>query len=159
MPDIDHRDAEPPYLRLARTTRVAAGAYVHIWDLRITAPQIATLSAPAQHSVEHFLNASFCEAGSEIILAAPMGCATGIYLVTALTAFDSVASLVEDALTGILDASAIPMANDRACGMALSHSLPAAKHIARYLLNRRGAWDHTRLGRYPNLDRTNTERS
>lgn len=127
---MDHREMRPPSLSLQRQ----AGP-VEIWDLRIAQPNVSHLSGEAMHSLEHFLGSLLPEQG--ILLAAPMGCRTGFYIVTANLSYSEVRAAVLWALEQILVATEVPLANNLECGWAEYHSLTAAQEVAEWLLRRR----------------------
>lgn len=141
MPDLDHRSVEPPYLRIADRRSAPTGGAIVLWHLRISQPNVASISWPALHSIEHFLIYELRSAENAISLAAPMGCGTGLYIVAnGLDDFQPMAALVADALTAITLASEIPYATEIHCGHAENHSLVGAQRVAAWLLSRRADW-------------------
>jgi S-ribosylhomocysteine lyase len=114
---------------------------VQVWDLRICQPNVSTVDFRVLHSMEHFLSTSLREMSDSVVAVAPLGCQTGLYIVTARTvSFDELAGLVADSLLGILSADAVPLADIVNCGAADNHSLSGAKMLAEWLLHRRADW-------------------
>jgi S-ribosylhomocysteine lyase len=76
-----------------------------------------------------------------VLLAAPMGCQTGFYIVTmGMSDFDTLKQLIISALEAILDAAEVPLANVEQCGWAENHTLAGAQRLALWLFDRRNTW-------------------
>ncbi|MBC2902400.1 S-ribosylhomocysteine lyase [Streptomyces cupreus] len=145
MPDLDHRKMAPPFLREVHAMQVTG--YLGIWDLRLAPPNVASLSSPVTHSLEHFLNDKLRANSGPIRLVAPMGCRTGLYVMTTDPDFAANAQRVEDGLSSILFANSVPLATDVQCGWAEHHSLTGAQNVARYALDRREQWAESEMAR------------
>ncbi|OKJ78787.1 hypothetical protein AMK30_04750 [Streptomyces sp. CB02460] len=130
----------PPSIRETHRASAPDGTVI-VWDLRIGQPNVTRLPGPVLHSIEHALIAYLRRGSPAVIHAAPMGCGTGLYVVTtgALT-FEQVAQFVADALEALLRATAVPMADVQQCGAAEYHTLSGAQEVARWLLLRRTEW-------------------
>jgi len=114
---------------------------VQVWDLRICQPNVSTVDFRVLHSLEHFLSTSLRAMSDAVVAVAPLGCQTGLYIVTARTvSFDEIAGLIADSLASILLAEAVPLADISNCGAADNHSLSGAKVLAEWLLRRRAEW-------------------
>lgn len=138
MPDLDHRLMAPPFLRVQQEF---SGHPVQVWDLRICQPNVSTVNVCVLHSMEHFLSTSLREMSESVVAVAPLGCQTGLYIVTARAiSFDDLAGLVADSLKAILSADAVPLADVVHCGAAGNHSLSGAKVLAEWLLHSRTEW-------------------
>jgi len=139
MADLDHRTVTPPYLRLTNTRNTSVGK-VYVWHLRIAQPNVAQIATPVMHSVEHFLGDYMVAATQDVITVAPMGCQTGLYIVTSLSRFEDLAGILVTTLEQVLAAAAVPHADPIQCGCAANHSLTGAHEVARYLLERVAQW-------------------
>lgn len=128
---MDHRDMTPPSLTLQREAPL-----VRIWDLRLAQPNVSHLPTAAVHSLEHFLGSLLPEFDPRFILAAPMGCQTGFYIVTARVERGVVLRAVRGVLHQVQAATEVPLANNVECGWAENHSLRAAQEVAGWLLRR-----------------------
>lgn len=163
MPDLDHRLMNPPFLREVDEYQVSG--YVGIWDLRLSVPNFSFVPPATTHSLEHFLNDQLTgkstatvlgdtesprTAAPAVLLVAPMGCATGLKIVTTVPDFDTNARLVQAALASVMTADSVPLANNVQCGRAELHSLQAAQDAARYLLKRYPDWQDCILS--PDVD-------
>lgn len=142
LTDLDHRYVEPPYLRVADTRPVPPGGCLVLWHFRLLQPNITPLPTDAMHSLEHFLIYELCR-DPQVLLAAPMGCRTGLYLVSSFEDWGYMANLVAGALGVIVDATEVPGADEIHCGLAHDHALGAARRMARHLLLKRDEWSHT----------------
>lgn len=138
--EIDHRTVAPPFIRLARAERWG-GHEVRVWDLRLGQPNVSYLDGPALHSLEHLVTVLARQRSDQAVHAAPMGCQTGLYLVTvgAMT-FDEVAHLVAGVLEDVGTATEVPLANEVECGWAEHHTLVGAQRVAAWMLDRREQW-------------------
>ncbi|MFI9741599.1 S-ribosylhomocysteine lyase [Streptomyces sp. NPDC052494] len=138
--DLDHRKMAPPFLRESYRVPIPNGPDVLVWDLRVGQPNVTRLPDHVVHSVEHALIVYLREHPS-VVTAAPMGCATGFYVVALGTLdFAALADLVADALRRLIDATDVPHRNTEQCGAAEHHSLTGAQEVARWLLSRRDDW-------------------
>ncbi|SFE43453.1 S-ribosylhomocysteine lyase /quorum-sensing autoinducer 2 (AI-2) synthesis protein LuxS [Actinacidiphila alni] len=137
--DLDHRRMTPPFIRESHRAR-SGETDVIVWDLRIGQPNVSRVPAPVMHSMEHALIAYLRRDGPAVIHAAPMGCGTGLYLVTFVLDFEEIARLVASALESLLRATEVPMADTAQCGAAEHHTLSGAQEVARWLLRHRAEW-------------------
>jgi len=139
--DIDHRLMAPPSLRITQQVLGPAGDQVFTWDLRLAQPNVSHVGMPVVHSVEHFLGTYLRQMADYVVLAAPMGCQTGFYIVTVgMGDFDTLERLVASALEMVMEATEVPLANVEQCGWAENHTLVGAQRLARWLLDRRSTW-------------------
>jgi S-ribosylhomocysteine lyase len=142
MPDIDHRAMTPPSLRITHHMLGPAGDQIFTWDLRLAQPNVSHVGMPVVHSFEHFLGTYLRQMADYVVLAAPMGCQTGFYIITVgMGDIDTLKQLVISALERILGAAEVPLANVEQCGWAENHTLAGAQRLARWLLDRRGTWE------------------
>ena len=88
---------------------------------------------PVLHSLEHFLAVLLRDASDAVLNVGLMGCQTGLYLNAGIGDFDTMAALLEKALTAIGSSSAVPLANAIDCGWAENHSLDGAQSVAAWL--------------------------
>jgi S-ribosylhomocysteine lyase len=142
MPDIDHRLMTPPSLRLTQQVSGPAGDQIFTWDLRLAQPNVSHMDMPVVHSIEHLLGTFLRQLANYVVLAAPMGCQTGFYIVTVgMDDLDTLERLIASALEAVLDATEIPLANAKQCGWAENHTLVGAQRLAQWLLDRRSTWE------------------
>ncbi len=131
----------PPSLRITQQVLGPAGDQVFTWDLRLAQPNVSHVGMPVVHSVEHFLGTYLRQMADYVVLAAPMGCQTGFYIVTVgMGDFDTLERLVASALEMVMEATEVPLANVEQCGWAENHTLVGAQRLARWLLDRRSTW-------------------
>jgi S-ribosylhomocysteine lyase len=130
----------PPILRICDRHATAAGQQIAVWHLRVSQPNVARIPPAALHSMEHFLIDGLRSLSDKVILAAPMGCATGYYIVAEIDRYSDMEQLLSDVLAGIRDATAVPHADPVHCGDAENHSLTAAQRMAQWLMSRRQDW-------------------
>ena len=141
MSDIDHRAMTPPSLRITQQASGPAGDQISTWDLRLAQPNVSHVGMPVVHSIEHFLGTYLRQMADFVILAAPMGCQTGFYVVTVgMNDFDTLERLIASALEAVLEATEVPLANVKQCGWAENHTLVGAQRLAQWLLDRRSTW-------------------
>lgn len=140
MLEIDHSLMTPPSLRITYVRHSTAGDG-YVWDLRIAQPNVSHISMDVIHSIEHFLGSILRQSSPNVLVVAPMGCQTGFYIVTlGISDFTELSGLVADALSSIVDATEVPLADTTQCGWAENHSLAGAQSLARWLLSRRHEW-------------------
>jgi S-ribosylhomocysteine lyase len=139
--NLDHTKVAAPYIRLADRKQLPHGDVISKFDIRFAQPNVAHLDMMSVHSLEH-LFAEYSRNHSNAVLDfSPMGCQTGFYLMmSGEPSFDEVCALVTDTLNDILDATAVPAANEVQCGWGASHSLEGAKAIAEEFLAQRNHW-------------------
>jgi S-ribosylhomocysteine lyase len=141
MADLDHRTVEAPYLRLTEEHATPGGDTVAIWHFRVEQPNVQPVETAVMHSLEHGLIYGLRQRDRMAILAAPMGCGTGLYLTAInITEYDVMAPLVADVLTWICNLDAVPWADEVHCGMAAEHDLPGVRAYAWGLLERQREW-------------------
>ncbi|TXK19361.1 S-ribosylhomocysteine lyase [Homoserinibacter sp. GY 40078] len=139
--NLDHRAVAAPYVRLADRKHLASGGVVSKYDVRFTQPNIAHLDSAAVHSVEHLFAELSRGHSDRVIDFSPMGCRTGFYLaLDGEPSDDEVFALIEATLTELLEADAVPAANEVQCGWAAHHDLEGAKAAVRPFLAAREAW-------------------
>lgn len=141
--ELDHRRLRTPAVKLRSALRAGAGEAIYAVDLRIRPPNAGNpLTSTELHSVEHFLLEGFQRLVPQHFLSVGiMGCRTGFYLGFVGEGRASVlCSLLEQILTGMQHASAVPYANVEQCGNFRDHSLEDAQRIAREVLQRRADW-------------------
>lgn len=147
MPDMDHRDMTPPFLRITRSLSIGAGETLYTWDLRLAQPNVSHIAMPVIHSFEHFLGSDLPTRDARVVAVAPMGCQTGFYIVTRNIGDISVMSrLLIATLGAIATATEVPLANVIDCGWALNHSLPGVQSLSAWLLARADTWHQTSFG-------------
>jgi len=140
--ELDHRRVKAPFVRLSSYTVGQNGDVVYFFDLRITQPNTAYLSTLGLHSMEHLLLAGFRKyLPACFICVAPMGCQTGLYLVTLNEGrANTILGAYERILNDIIHARSVPYANINECGHWEHHDLELAKAIARRLLEQKAGW-------------------
>jgi S-ribosylhomocysteine lyase len=139
--NLDHRTVVAPYVRLADTKKLPQGDVIVKYDVRFTQPNAAHLEMPAVHSIEHLFAEHSRNHSDRVIDFSPMGCQTGFYLILqGEPSFDEVVELIEETMTDILGAAAVPAANEVQCGWGANHSLPAAQEAVTGFLAGRAGW-------------------
>lgn len=141
--ELDHRLLKVPTIKLRSVTSGKSGDAVYCVDLRIRRPNAdAYLSAAELHSMEHFLLAGFRRSlPANFISVGIMGCRTGFYL-TFLNEGGAgrICDSVEDVLTDVRSATAVPYARIDQCGDFRNHSLELARNLAQEVLEARSTW-------------------
>ncbi len=137
MADLDHRMMAPPFVRLQSASNGSAGS-VFVWELRIGQPNVSHVSSAVMHSLEHMLSVSLrSRVPDSFVLAAPMGCRTGLYMVLRdIPSRSEVVDLVEHVLQDILESDTVPLADVVNCGWASHHDLEGAQAVAAWVLGR-----------------------
>ncbi len=139
--NLDHRTVIAPYIRLADRKALPHGDVISKFDIRFTQPNVAHLDMPVIHSLEHLFAEKSRNHSDSVIDFSPMGCQTGFYLVlSGDLSVESVAELVAVTLADVLDASAVPAANEIQCGWGANHTLVGAQDAARVFLAQRAEW-------------------
>lgn len=141
--ELDHRLLKAPSVKLRSARSGGDGDAVYCVDVRIRRPNADEyLSATELHSVEHFLLEGFQRClPANFISVGIMGCRTGFYLAFLNEGRAStICSLLEDILTGMQRATAVPYARIDQCGNYRSHSLRLAQRVAREVLAARATW-------------------
>ncbi len=141
--EIDHRLLKAPSIKLRSATSGDRGDVVYCVDLRLRRPNAGEyLSAAESHSVEHFLLAGFRRClPVNFVSVGIMGCRTGFYL-TLLNEGRAqiVCHVLEDILTAMQSAAAVPYARIDQCGNFRNHSLQLARKVAREVLQCKSTW-------------------
>jgi S-ribosylhomocysteine lyase len=141
MAELDHTTVQAPYLRLSETYPTPNGDVVAMWDFRLTQPNKDRVPPHVMHSLEHLLIYGLRMLDPRALLAAPMGCGTGLYLSAInITDYDGMEKGIIDALTWLGTQKAVPWADEVHCGMYRDHDLDGAQELAASLLARRGEW-------------------
>ncbi len=144
--EVDHRLVSAPYLRVVEQ-RTKGTTLLTQWDFRVTQPNVKRMSTAAAHSLEHCLGVFLREATQSVLNVGPMGCLTGFYITTVgMDGYDSMAEVLEQALSATTSIESVPLANDRQCGWAQDHSAEAAVRIASALLASRAEWHQVMAG-------------
>lgn len=139
--NLDHRTVQAPYIRVADQKTLPAGDVITKYDVRFTQPNAAHLEMPAIHSLEHLFAEHSRNHSGAVLDFSPMGCQTGFYLLLQGTPdYDDVLALIEQTLGDVLDADAVPAANEVQCGWGANHSLEGAQAAARGFLDGRAEW-------------------
>lgn len=139
--NLDHRQVVAPYIRVADVKHLNGGAVLTKYDIRFCQPNADHLEMPAIHSIEHTFAELCRNHADDIIDFSPMGCQTGFYLLRASGPdLEGTMALVETTFRDLLEADAVPAANEEQCGWGASHSLEAAKAAVRAMLEARDEW-------------------
>ena len=117
---------------------------VTTYDMRTRRPNTGDLmDNSTMHSLEHMF-ATYIRNGSlkdSVIYFGPMGCQTGFYALTLGVEPEEFAALLEATFRDILEAVAVPAANEVQCGWGANHSLVQAQEAVRAFLAERDQWD------------------
>lgn len=136
--ELDHDAVVAPYIRKAGDREIPGGGRVCKYDLRFTQPNTEPhLTIEAAHSIEHILAYTLREFSDDIIGVSPMGCLTGIYVITT-GVIDTAAAMKSIAIQGLqrlLEFEAVPGAeSSKSCGSYQLHDLAGAKVAAKRFL-------------------------
>lgn len=133
---IDHTKAVAPYIRVADAKLCSNGTLSTLYDFRLCQPNTAALSSTSLHSLEHCLLAILPDLLPGFLMVGPMGCRTGMYIVTSIPLHKNyVKNQLYKALQAIEILKSVPYQSEKTCGMANDHNLSAAQIIAKKVLN------------------------
>lgn len=133
---IDHTKVVAPYIRVADAKLCPNGTLSILYDFRLCQPNTTPLSSTVLHSLEHCLLAVLPDFLSGFLMVGPMGCRTGMYIVTSIPLHKNyVKKQLYRALQAIVNLETVPYQNEKTCGMACDHNLLSAQAIANQLLN------------------------
>ncbi|SJM55568.1 S-ribosylhomocysteine lyase [Gulosibacter sp. 10] len=137
--NLDHREVAAPYVRVADRKELPGGDVLVKYDVRFAQPNEEHLEMPVVHSIEHMTAELMRNHTDRLIDFSPMGCQTGFYALTLGVEPEAFLELLETTFRDLLDAEAVPAANEVQCGWAESHTLSGAKDaVAKFLVARDG---------------------
>ncbi|KAB1645328.1 S-ribosylhomocysteine lyase [Gulosibacter chungangensis] len=137
--NLDHREVAAPYVRVADRKELPGGDVLIKYDVRFTQPNEDHLEMPTIHSIEHTTAELMRNHTDKLIDFSPMGCQTGFYAITLGVEEEEFFDLLEKTFHDLLEAEAVPAANEVQCGWAASHDLAGAKDaVAKFLMSRDG---------------------
>ncbi len=133
---IDHTKVLAPYIRVADAQFSPNGTLSILYDFRLCQPNTLALPSARLHSLEHFLLAILPGLLPGFLMVGPMGCRTGMYIVTAMPLNKNYfKSQLCKALQKICNLKSVPYQSEKTCGMADDLNLFAAQAIANKILN------------------------
>ena len=138
--NLDHRTVAAPFVRVADRKMLPGGDVLIKYDVRFAQPNVEHLEMPVIHSLEHLTADLMRNHTDALIDFSPMGCQTGFYALTLGVEYDDFLVLLEKTLADILDAEAVPAANEVQCGWGANHTLAGAQQAARDFLAQRDSW-------------------
>ena len=138
--NLDHRTVAAPYVRIADRKELPGGDILTKYDVRFCQPNKEHLEMPAVHSIEHMAAELMRNHTQKLIDFGPMGCQTGFYALMLNTDLDEFLPILQDTCADILNAEAVPAANEVQCGWGAHHSLSDAQTAVRTFLNRSEEW-------------------
>ncbi len=141
--ELDHSLLKAPSVKLRAATPCGHGDALFSVDLRARRPNAgAYLSSTELHSMEHFLLAGFRRhLAAQFVSVGIMGCQTGFYLIFLNEGrAGRICGMLEDILTHVQTATAVPYARIDQCGNFRNHSLGLARQVAREVLEARSTW-------------------
>jgi len=141
--ELDHRLIKAPSVKLRSMRQGLCGDRVFCVDLRVRPPNNNDQLSPTElHSMEHFLLEGLQRhLPEQFISLGIMGCRTGFYLVFMNEGrADTICSVLQRVLEGILSAATVPYARVDQCGHFRDHDLERAQAVAREILMRRADW-------------------
>ncbi len=143
--EIDHRRMRAPNVRLASCLPDAFEPAVTVWDLRLSQPGLGRVAADVLHSLEHMLTVFMRAESERIVRVAPMGCQTGLYVITlGIADAPTLHRLLTAGLRRIGTADAVPLADGEQCGAPELHTLTGAQAAAAMVLAQADSWNrHT----------------
>ena len=139
--NLDHTRVAAPFVRIADRKRLPGGDELVKYDVRFTQPNREHLEMRAVHSIEHLTAELMRNHTDRLIDWGPMGCQTGFYALTLGLEPAEFLPLLEATLRDILEATAVPAANEVQCGWGANHSLEAAQEAVRAFLAARPEWE------------------
>ncbi|MGO1590685.1 MAG: S-ribosylhomocysteine lyase [Ancrocorticia sp.] len=140
--NLDHRAVIAPYVRVADVKVLPHGDTLTKYDIRFCQPNSEHLDMPAVHSIEHTFAECARNHSDEVVDFSPMGCQTGFYLLMAATPdVPATIELVARTFEDILNATAVPAANEVQCGWGANHSLEAAQSAVAAMLSKKDTWE------------------
>jgi len=136
--ELDHDAVVAPYIRKAGDKEIPGGGRVCKYDLRFTQPNVEPhLPIETAHSIEHILAFTLREFSDDIIGVSPMGCLTGIYVITTgvIDSTEKMKAIAIPGLKRLLEFESVPGAeSSKSCGSYQLHDLEGAKAAARAFL-------------------------
>ena len=138
--NLDHRKVHAPYIRVADRKELPGGDVLVKYDVRFTQPNQAHLEMPTIHSIEHMTAELMRNHTDALIDFSPMGCQTGFYALTLGLEYPEFEAILADSFADLLQADAVPAANEIQCGWGANHSLEGAKEAVAAFLERRESW-------------------
>lgn len=140
--NLDHRNVQAPYVRVADIKHLPAGDVLTKYDVRFCQPNQAHLEMPTVHSIEHTFAELVRNHSDAVVDFSPMGCQTGFYLLMAAEPdVPATIELVAETFADILEATEVPAANEVQCGWGANHSLQGAQDAVRAMLKSKNSWD------------------
>lgn len=139
--NLDHRAVAAPYVRIADRKRLPGGDELVKYDVRFTQPNTEHLATEAIHSIEHLVAEKMRDRTDALIDFSPMGCRTGFYAITLGLEQDEFLPILEATLRDVLEANAVPAANEVQCGWGAHHTLEGAKDAVRRFVDARAEWE------------------
>ena len=139
--NLDHTRVAAPFVRIADRKRLPGGDELVKYDVRFTQPNREHLEMRAVHSIEHLTAELMRNHTDRLIDWGPMGCQTGFYALTLGLEPAEFLPLLEATFRDILEATAVPAANEVQCGWGANHSLEAAQEAVRGFLAARPEWE------------------
>ncbi len=134
---LDHTKVVAPYIRKCSTLLGEEGDKVTKYDLRFTQPNKEFIPTGALHALEHLLAGYVRDELQGIIDLSPMGCRTGFYLIIFGEEEPArIKEALEKSLNRVLEAEAVPAANEIQCGNYIDLSLSGAKEYTRDILEK-----------------------
>ncbi|TLY46969.1 MAG: S-ribosylhomocysteine lyase [Gammaproteobacteria bacterium] len=133
---IDHTKVVAPYIRVADANLCPNGTLSILYDFRLCQPNTSSLSSTILHSLEHCLLAILPDLLPGFLMVGPMGCRTGMYIVTSIPLHKNyVQEQLCKALQAIGDLKSVPYQSEKTCGMACDHNLVSVQETVHQLLN------------------------
>lgn len=139
--NLDHRLVKAPYIRVADSKELPGGDVLIKYDVRFTQPNVDHLDMKTVHSIEHLTAELMRNHTDALIDFSPMGCQTGFYALTLGLEQPEFEQILEASFNDILQADAVPAANEVQCGWGANHSLESAQSAVREFLSHRDEWD------------------
>lgn len=141
--ELDHRLLKAPTVKLRSAQVGANDDVVYAIDLRIQPPNAGTcLNSTELHTLEHFLLEGFQRyLSANFVSVGVMGCQTGFYLILLNEGrAEKICNVLENILTEMLSATAVPYAQIDQCGNYRNHDLELAQRVARAILQAKRSW-------------------
>ena len=120
--NLDHTKVVAPFVRVADRKRLPGGDELVKYDVRFCQPNVEHLGMRAVHSIEHLTAELMRNHTDRLVDFSPMGCQTGFYALTLGVEPEEFAALLEATFRDILEAVAVPAANEVQCGWETNRS-------------------------------------
>lgn len=139
--NLDHRLVLAPYVRVADRKTLGEDLVLIKYDVRFCQPNQEHLPMDVVHSIEHITAELMRNHTDKLVDFSPMGCQTGFYALTLGIEPPDFFNILALTCADILQAEAVPAANEIQCGWGKNHNLAGAKAAVEKFLQARSEWE------------------